>query len=73
MGGRAPAISTPRQFAPGRSSHGPGERAPLRHSLHKNFLGRATAADLSAAAVLCLPLLVITFVGWIWSLLRENE
>jgi hypothetical protein len=37
------------------------------------FWGEQLPPNLVPFAVLCLPFLVMTLIGWIWSLLRESD
>jgi hypothetical protein len=66
-------ISIPRQFAPAVRLLGLVSAILFAIVAARIFGGRAVAADRVAAAVPCLPLVAMTFMGWIWTLLRENE
>ena len=51
----------------------PHRRHPLRHHFGKNLLGRTDPAHHQAAALFAYPFLVLTFIGWIWTILKKTD
>jgi hypothetical protein len=72
LGDCPPANQHPAALRGARSPRGRGQRDPLCDHRRENLLGRNAAAYRSTTAIFAYPVLVLTFIGWIWSLPGER-